>query len=98
MAVYNLEALALKTKYLMDTANLSQQEAEQKAFAEAGINEMSQEARTEYDRLLTTGTKESEFARNDGERILDRRATTDYRTYEQPQEPTQEPPQDPKEF
>lgn len=96
MAVYNLQALADKTKYLMDTQNMTQQEAEAQVFKEAGIETMDEAAYAEYQRLLTEGTQNSEYARNDRDRILDRRATTDYRTYEsQTQEQQQEPPQEP---
>lgn len=93
MAVYNLQALADKTKYLI-SQGMTAQEAEAQVFQEAGINEMDQTAYAEYQRLLTEGTTASPYARNDRDRILDRRATTDYRRYEQ--EPkTEEPPQEP---
>jgi hypothetical protein len=95
MAVYNLQALADKTKYLMSTQDMTAQEAEAQVFQEAGINDMDQAAYAEYQRLLTEGTTNSEYARNDRDRILDRRATTDYRTYEQEQPTQEQPPQEP---
>lgn len=95
MAVYNLEALALRTKYLMSTEGLAQQEAEQRVFQESGISDLSPEMRAEYDRLLNEGTQNNEFSRNDGQRIIDRRATTDYRTYGRASEQTPPPPQEP---
>jgi hypothetical protein len=93
MAVYNLQALADKTKYLMSTQNMTAQEAEAQVFKEAGITDMNQDAYAEYQRLLTEGTTNSEYARNDRDRILDRRATTEFRRYEEPT--AQEPPQEP---
>jgi|tagenome__1003787_1003787.scaffolds.fasta_scaffold20919771_4 hypothetical protein len=93
MAVYNLQALADKTKYLMSSENKTQAEAEAQVFKEAGIEGMDETAYAEYTRLVTTGTNESPFARNDGQRLLDRRATANYGRYE---EPTQEPPQEPQ--
>ena len=92
MAVYNLQALADKTKYLM-SQGMTQQEAEAQVFKEANIDEMDPTAYAEYTRLLTTGTNESPYARNDGQRPLNRRSTTKYGRYE---EPTQEPPQEPQ--
>lgn len=93
MAVYNLQALADKTKYLI-SQGMTAQEAEAQVFQEAGINEMDPTAYAEYQRLISEGTTASLYARNDRDRILDRRATTDYRRYEQ--EPkTEEPPQEP---
>jgi hypothetical protein len=94
MAVYNLQALADKTKYLM-SQGMTAQEAEAQVFQEAGITDMNQDAYAEYQRLLTEGTQNSEYARNDRDRILDRRATTDYRTYES-ETTAQEPPQEPQ--
>jgi hypothetical protein len=91
MAVYNLQALADKTKYLMSSQNMTQEEAQAQVFKEANIDQMDPTAYDEYTRLLTTGTNESPYARNDGQRILDRRQTAKYGRYE---EPTQEPPQE----
>ena len=93
MAVYNLQALADKTKYLM-SQGMTQQEAEAQVFKEANIDEMDPTAYAEYTRLLTTGTNDSPYARNDGQRLLNRRQTANYGRYE---EPTQEPPQEPTE-
>lgn len=93
MAVYNLQALADKTKYLMSTENMTLEEAQAQVFKEAGIETMDEAALAEYTRLVTTGTTESPYARNDGERLLDRRSTTTYGRYE---EPAQEPPQEPQ--
>lgn len=95
MAVYNLQALADKTKYLM-SQDKTAQEAEAQVFQEAGIHELDPTAYAEYQRLLTEGTTKSEYARNDRERILDRRATTDYRRYEQEQPTQEQPPQEPQ--
>lgn len=95
MAVYNLQALADKTKYLMDTQNMTQADAEAQVFKEAGITDMDEAAYAEYQRLLTEGTTNSEYARNDRDRILDRRATTDYRTYESQTTQQEQPPQEP---
>lgn len=96
MTVYNLQALADKTKYLMNDQKLSSQEAEAQVFQEAGINELDKTAYAEYQRLLNEGTTKSEHARNDRDRILDRRATTDYRRYEQEQPKQEQPPQEPQ--
>ena len=91
MAVYNLQALADKTKYLI-SQGMTAQEAEAQVFQEAGINEMDPTAYAEYQRLISEGTTASPYARNDRERILDRRAATNYGRYEQAE---QEPPQEP---
>lgn len=91
MAVYNLQALADKTKYLMSSGNMTQQEAEAQVFKEAGITEMDQTAYAEFTRLVTTGTNDSQFARNDGQRLLDRRAASNYGRYAPAEEPPQEP-------
>ena len=95
MAVYNLQALADKTKYLM-SQGMTAEEAEAQVFKEAGINEMDQTTYAEYQRLLTEGTTNSEYARNDRDRILDRRATNNYRRYEPETQQQQEPPQEPQ--
>lgn len=96
MAVYNLQALADKTKYLMSSQNMTAQEAEAQVFQEAGIENMDQNAYAEYQRLLTEGTTNNEYSRHDRDRILDRRATTNYRTYESERtQQEQEPPQEP---
>lgn len=94
MAVYNLQALADKTKYLM-SQGMTAQEAEAQVFQEAGINEMDQTTYAEYQRLLSEGTTASPYARNDRDRILDRRATNNYQRYE-PETQQQEPPQEPQ--
>ena len=93
MAVYNLQALADKTKYLMSSQNMTQEEAQAQVFREAGIDDLDPTAYAEYTRLLTTGTTESPFARNDSERLLNRRNTARYGRYE---EPAPEPPQEPQ--
>jgi hypothetical protein len=62
MAVYNLQALADKTKYLM-SQGMTQQEAEAQVFKEANIDELDPTAYAEYTRLLTTGTNDSPYAR-----------------------------------
>ena len=98
MAVYNLQALADKTKYLMSTQNKTQEEAQAQVFTEANIDDLDPTAYAEFTRLLTTGTTESPFARNDNERLLNRRQTATYGRYEEPtQEPPQEQPQEPTE-
>jgi hypothetical protein len=91
MAVYNLQALADKTKYLMQTENMTQAEAEAQVFKEAGIDQMDEGAYAEYTRLVTTGTNESPFARNDGNRLINRRTAARYETYDVNPEPPQEP-------
>lgn len=89
MAVYNLQALADKTKYLM-SQGMTQEEAQSQAFREAGIDDLDPTAYGEFTRLVTTGTNEDPHARNDGQRILNRRSTAKYGRYEDPT-PPQEP-------
>lgn len=95
MAVYNLQALADRTKYFMTVKGMTQEEAEAKVFSEAGLSgtdALSQSVLDQYHALLANPTIDSRFARNDRGRILDRRKAME--------EPTQDapPPEPPSEF
>lgn len=108
MAVYNLQALADRTKYLMTVQGMSQEEAEQKIFSEAGLtgtNALAPNVLDAYHALLANPTLNNKFSRNDREALLDRRkagANTEYelnqteQKAEQEATPTQEEP--PTEF
>ena len=72
MPVYNIQAMADKVRYL-ETMGLSKEDAEKKAFEELGVaGELPQAVRAEYDRLYQNPTKDSPFARNDRDQLLDR--------------------------
>ena len=84
MAVYNLQALADRTKYLMTTQGMTQAEAEEKVFSEAGLtgtNALAPNVLEAYHALLANPTTDSKFARNDREALLDRRRAGAEATY-----------------
>jgi hypothetical protein len=72
MPVYSPQAMADKTRYLINQG-LPQAEAEAKAFAELGIyGDLPQDVRSAYDHYMTNPSTQSPFARNDRDQILDR--------------------------
>lgn len=75
MAVYNIQALADRTRYLTSVQGLSQEEAEAKVFKEAGLtgtDALPSFALEAYNQLLSNPTINNEFARHDNEQILNR--------------------------
>jgi len=76
MAEFNVQAYADRTRYLQQVQGMSAEEAEKKVFSEAGLRNGAQDipenAYSEFQRLMSNPTVDSEFARNDGERILNR--------------------------
>jgi hypothetical protein len=93
MAVYNLSALADRTRYF-ESQGMSRQEAEAKAFQELGLSQdqMSQEMSTEYERLYNNQNAQSltnSDMKGDKERLIDRNQAGSYATYDlNPQTPT----------
>lgn len=83
MPVYNLSAIVDRTRYL-EAQGLSSQDAEAKSFAEFGLTSesMTSEIRAEYDRLLADPTKDSEFARNDRDSLLNAQEVTKNAKYD----------------
>ena len=100
MAVYNLQALADRTRYLMSVQGMTQEEAEQKVFSEAGLtgtNALAPNVLEAYHALLANPTTTSKFSRNDREAVLDRRragaeAEYDLNQAEQTAEQTEQEP------
>jgi len=76
MAVFNLQALADRARYFEQVQGMSAQEAETQAFKEAGFEgqqDLPQGAYQEFQSLLSNRTTDSEFARNDKDRLLNRK-------------------------
>jgi len=76
MAVFNLQALADRARYFEQVQGMSAQDAETQAFKEAGFEgqqDLPQGAYQEFQSLLTNRTTDSEFARNDKDRLLNRK-------------------------
>jgi|KBSSwiStaDraftv2_1062776.scaffolds.fasta_scaffold3513971_1 hypothetical protein len=76
MAVFNLQALADRARYFEQVQGMSAQDAEAQAFKEAGFEgqqDLPQGAYQEFQSLLSNRTTDSEFARNDKDRLLNRR-------------------------
>jgi hypothetical protein len=72
MPTYPLQSLADRIRYLINQG-LNNAEAEVKAFREHGLSEIPDAVRRSLDFLLTNPTANSPFARNDRDRVLDRR-------------------------
>jgi hypothetical protein len=76
MAVFNLQALADRARYFEQVQGMSAQDAETQAFKEAGFQgkeDLPQGAYTEFQAHVANRTTDSEFARNDKDRLLNRR-------------------------
>ena len=76
MSVFNLQAMADRARYFEQVQGMSAQDAETQAFKEAGFEgqqDLPQGAYQEFQALLSNRTTDSEFARNDKDRLLNRK-------------------------
>ena len=99
MAVYNISALADRTKYFINTQNMDATQAEQKVFEEAGLTNgaesMPSNVYAEYQKMLANPTTDSQFARNDKDGLIDRNnvgATQNFDLPQAEQQAEQAPP------
>jgi len=89
MAVYNISALADRTRYFINTQNVDPAEAEKKVFEEAGLTNgaesMPSNVYAEYQKMLANPTLDSQFARNDKDGLIDRQNAGAEQNFDLPQ-------------